>query len=83
MQFIVFVLLKVIDIYSFIILAYAFLSWVPDLYDTSIGRMITSLVDPILRPFRRLRLQFFGLDFTVWVVFLLLNVATRFLLQLL
>ena len=83
MQFIVFVLLKVIDIYSFIILAYAFLSWVPDLYDTSIGRIITSLVNPILRPFRRLRLQFFGLDFTVWVVFLLLNVATRFLLQLL
>lgn len=83
MQFIVFVLLKVIDIYSFIILAYAFLSWVPDLYDTSIGRMITSLVDPILRPFRRLRLQFFGLDFTVWVVFLLLNIATRLLLQLL
>lgn len=83
MDILIVVLLKVVDIYSFILLAYAFLSWFPGLVGTRIGRLVDWLAEPILAPFRRWNLIFMGMDFTVLVVTLLLNAATRILIYLL
>lgn len=83
MQLIILILLQAIRLYSYILLAYAVLSWVPGLYDTALGRLIVSFVRPVIAPFRRLNLQFFGLDWTVFLIFILLNIVTRFLLQIL
>lgn len=83
MNFIVYILLRVVDIYSFILIAYALLSWVPNLYHSGLGRLLSRLVQPILQPFRKLNLQFGGLDFTVWVAMLALNLFARFLIQVL
>lgn len=81
--FVIFILLRALKIYSYILIAYAFLSWFPNAYDSSIGRLITSLVRPVLAPFRRLNLQFFGLDFTIFLVYFLIQVLSKFLIQLL
>lgn len=77
------ILLKTIRVYSYILLAYALLSWFPGAYDSWIGRLVVQIVDPIIRPLRRFNLQFLGLDFTVIVAFFLLNMLSRFLILLL
>ncbi|TCD45992.1 YggT family protein [Streptococcus sp. X16XC17] len=82
MQFIIRILLQAIEIYSYILLAYVFMSWVPSLYETSLGRLIIWLVRPILKPFQRFHLQFMGLDWTVFLVMILLNLFARFLVRL-
>ncbi|HEL2383169.1 TPA: YggT family protein [Streptococcus suis] len=83
MQFFIVILLKIVEIYSYLLLAFALLSWFPMLYSSTIGRIIKWLVEPLVRPFRRLNLQFFGLDFTVMVAMFALNFGTRILVQIL
>lgn len=83
MQLLIFLILKTVEIYSYLLLAYALLSWFPNLYATYLGRLIQWLVTPVLKPFRRLNLQFMGLDWTVMAAMIALNIGTRLLLQLL
>ncbi|AGA58414.1 MAG: YggT family protein [Thermobacillus sp.] len=41
-------------IYTFVIIAYVLLSWIPNARDSFIGEMLGKLVEPYLAPFRRL-----------------------------
>ena len=70
-------------IYSWILVTFALLSWLPNAYDTALGRLLTSLVKPILQPLRRLPLSIGGLDFTVWVAVLLVHLLGNYLIRLL
>ncbi|HEM6309110.1 TPA: YggT family protein [Streptococcus suis] len=83
MQLLIVIILKIVEIYSYLLLAYALLSWFPMLYTSNLGRLIRWLVDPVIKPFRQFRLQFWGLDWTVMVAMIALNIGTRLLLQLL
>lgn len=83
MTFVIFILLRALKIYSYVLLAYALLSWFPGAYESSIGRFITSLVRPVVEPFRRLRLQFFGLDLTIFLVYFLIQLLSKILISLL
>jgi YggT family protein len=83
MQMIIIILLRAIEIYSYVLLAYVVLTWIPSLYDTALGKLIISLVRPVITPFRKLNLQFFGLDWTVFVIWIILNVISRVLVRLL
>lgn len=83
MQMIIIILLRAIEIYSYVLLAYVVLTWIPSLYDTALGKLIISLVRPVITPFRKLNLQFFGLDWTVFVIWIILNVISRILVRLL
>ncbi|HEL1613085.1 YggT family protein [Streptococcus suis] len=83
MQILILILLKFVEIYSYLLFAYALLSWFPALFTSPLGRFLESLVSPLLKPFRRLNLQFMGLDLTVLVAMLVLNMGTRLLVQLL
>ncbi|MBN1140250.1 MAG: YggT family protein [Deltaproteobacteria bacterium] len=67
-----------IQIYIFIIVARALLSWVnPDPYNP-IVRFLYSVTDPVLYRLQRLvPLQFGGIDFTPWVLILALTVIQR------
>jgi YggT family protein len=80
---IIIILLRAIEIYSYVLLAYVVLTWIPSLYDTALGKLIISLVRPVITPFRKLNLQFFGLDWTVFVIWIILNVISRILVRLL
>ena len=73
MIFLIRVIQNAVNIYSFILLAFALLSWFPNAYDSSLGRLIISLVRPVIEPLRKLNLQFGGLDFTVWVALVLIQ----------
>lgn len=71
---------NLIDLYSLTVFIYALLSWFPGAYQTALGRLFGSLVEPFLRLFRKLPLQFGGLDFTVLVaLFALRLLDTLFL----
>lgn len=83
MQIIIFILLRAIELYSYVLLAYVLLSWIPSLYDTALGKLIVSLVRPVIAPFRKLNLQFFGLDWTVVVIWFILNVISNILYRML
>ena len=73
MIFLIRLIQNAVNIYSFILLAFALLSWLPNAYDSYLGRLIISLVRPVIEPLRKLNLQFGGLDFTVWVALVLIQ----------
>ena len=68
-------------IYSWILVAFALLSWFPNAYETALGRFLTSLVKPILQPLRRLPLRIGGVDFSVWVAVLLVHLLGNYLIR--
>lgn len=81
MAFVISILLKALEIYSFILLVYAFLSWVPGAAESPLGQFIAQLVEPLLKPFRKWNLEFLGLDWTVFVAMILLNLVARMLIR--
>ncbi|HFI0355446.1 TPA: YggT family protein [Streptococcus suis] len=83
MQFLIMIILKVVDIYSYILVGYALLSWVPPLYNGPLGHLLGWLVAPIVKPFRRLNLQFLGVDWTLFLVMILLHAGASVLIRLL
>ncbi|ASB96244.1 YggT family protein [Streptococcus equi] len=83
MIFILLILLKLIKVYSYLLLVYALLSWFPGAYDSWLGRLVSDIVEPILKPFRSLNLQFAGLDFTIYLVMIGLNVLSEILIRVL
>lgn len=73
---------NIIQIYSIILVIYALLSWFPGAPESALGQMVHRLVEPFLSLFKKLPLQFEGLDFTVLVAILLLNFLERLVAQL-
>ena len=59
------------------------MSWFPNAYKSSLGRLIISLVKPILTPLKRLPLQFAGLDLSVWIAVLLVRFLGEQLIRIL
>ena len=79
MTFLFNILFNAIHLYSILLMVYALMSWFPGAYQSSLGRWMTYLVTPILKPLRRLPLQFGGFDWSVLVAMFLLNGLTRLL----
>ncbi|WP_288600126.1 YggT family protein [uncultured Streptococcus sp.] len=73
---------NIIQIYSIILVIYALFSWFPGAPESALGQMVHRLVEPFLSLFKKLPLQFAGLDFTVLVAILLLNFLERLVAQL-
>lgn len=70
---------RVVNVVEILLVVYALLSWFPGAYDTSLGKIIRQIVNPILAPFRRLNLVFAGIDFSIIVIVLLLNFSLTIL----
>ena len=77
LYFVIRAISNLFDLYSISLIVYALLSWFPGAYQTKFGEFLTRIVEPYLKLFRRLPLQFAGLDFTVWVAILALNLLNR------
>ncbi|MEQ9764403.1 YggT family protein [Streptococcus jiangjianxini] len=71
------ILVRLVRVYSTLLVIYALLSWFPGAYQTKLGQILVAIVEPTLAPFRRLRLQFGGIDFTIVAVFLVLQLLLR------
>ena len=50
-------LLRLLDFYSIILIIYALMSWIPNLYETWFGRLIVKVSRPYLSLFENLPLQ--------------------------
>ena len=70
---------RVVNVIEILLVVYALLSWFPGAYDTSLGRIIRQIVQPILAPFCRLNLAFAGIDFSIIAIILLLNFSLSIL----
>ncbi|MDG4989207.1 YggT family protein [Lactococcus lactis] len=72
-------LLRLLDVYSIILVIYAIMSWIPTLYGTWFGRIIVKVSRPYLSLFENLPLQFWGLDFSIVIAFIVLKFIQRFI----
>jgi len=72
-------LLRLLDVYSIILVIYALMSWIPTLYGTWFGRIIVKFSRPYLSLFENLPLQFWGLDFSIVIAFIVLKFIQRFI----
>lgn len=77
----IYVLQYAVRIYSILLAAYALISWFPGGYQSSIGRFLGKVCEPYLSLFDRLKLNFGGLDFTIIVAILILNLASQGLIM--
>lgn len=73
-------IIKLINIYSYILVIYAISSWIPAIRDGKFGYVLHKICDPYLDLFRGLPLQIGGLDFTVIVALFALQLIQRFLI---
>jgi YggT family protein len=76
-------IIRIIDLYSWLLVISALLSWVPEARNTKVYDFITKLTDPFLNLFRRLPLQIAGLDLSVVVAIIVLNVIRDVLVRIL
>jgi len=83
-----FLLIQIINItfrlYSYLILARIFLSWIPVDHNSPIVQFIYKITEPVLAPFRIiLPLGNTGLDLSPIIVFFLLNLLQRSIMNIL
>ncbi|MGT2667394.1 YggT family protein [Streptococcus rifensis] len=72
-QYIAIVFTRVIEVYSFILVVYALMSWFPGAHQSRLGQIITRIAEPYISIFRRFNLTFGTLDFSVAVAILSLQ----------
>ncbi len=72
-QYIGIVFARVIDVYSFILVVYALMSWFPGANHTKLGQLVAKLAEPYISIFRRFNLTFGMMDFSVLVAILSLQ----------
>lgn len=79
MTFLLIVTLRLLQVYSNILLVFALMSWFPRAYETKIGQIIIWLVRPIIKPFRNFRLTFAGMDFTIIGIIIVIDILSHFI----
>ncbi|XYY60443.1 YggT family protein [Bacillus velezensis] len=70
------VLSYLIYIYSFALIIYIFMSWVPSTRETAVGRFLAPICEPYLEPFRRIIPPIAMLDISPIVAIIVLRFAT-------
>ncbi|MEG0255796.1 MAG: YggT family protein [Vagococcus sp.] len=69
--------LRGVQLYSFVLVAYALMSWFPGAYDTKVGQFIIKISRPYLSLFDRFNLSIGPIDFTIIVALFVLNFASE------
>jgi YggT family protein len=64
-------------IYTILLVIYALLSWFPGGYQSAFGRFLAKICEPYLSLFERLPLSFAGIDFTIAVAIIVLQLASQ------
>ncbi|KAF1681062.1 MULTISPECIES: YggT family protein [Bacillus] len=70
------VLALLIKIYSFALIIYIFMSWVPSTRETAVGRFLASICEPYLEPFRKIIPPIAMLDISPIVAIIVLQFAS-------
>lgn len=69
--------LTLVNIYTFVLMAYALMSWFPGAYESKIGQFIIKISRPYLSLFDRFNLSFGPIDFTIIVAMFVLNIVSQ------
>ena len=72
-------LVRLLDIYSIVLLVSVVLSWTGLRHDHPLIRITRAITEPFLRPIRRILPVIGGIDFSPMVLFFLIGVLRRFL----
>lgn len=72
---------QLIMLYTWVLVAFALMSWMPSLYNTAVGRFIIKITRPYLSLFDKLPLRFWGLDFSVILAVIVLQVLREILFR--
>ncbi|HEL1618480.1 TPA: YggT family protein [Streptococcus suis] len=83
MYFLLLILIRACEMYSYLLIGYALLSWFPQLQRSNLARFVNWLVDPMINLVRGLPLQFAGIDWSVTLLFIILNIGKHLLVNLL
>jgi YggT family protein len=67
-------LVRIINLYSLVVLAAVVLSWIPVDRRNPVVLFVDALTEPALRPIRRVLPVVGGLDFSPWVLLIALQV---------
>ena len=65
----------ILYIYRWILIIYIFMSWVPNIRQSSVGHLFARLCDPYLEPFRRIIPPIGMIDISPWAAFIVLWLA--------
>lgn len=82
MGFLLDLILRLLELYSYLVIAYILMSWFPNARQSTIGQFIGSLVEPYLAPFRRMIPPIGMIDISPIVAIFALNLAQRGVLAL-
>ncbi|MBM7710586.1 YggT family protein [Enterococcus xiangfangensis] len=77
------VLNRLVYLYTILLVVYALMSWFPGAYQSRFGQLLGRICEPFLNLFRRLPLQFAGIDFSIMVAILALNIVMEVLQKIL
>ncbi len=77
MDFIFFTLIRLIEIYSWVLIIYIILSWFPNARSSSFGEALGRICEPYLEPFRRIIPPIGMIDISPLVAFFVLHLASR------
>ncbi len=69
------IIIKLISLYSWLVIAYILMSWFPNARQSSIGQFIGSIVEPYLGPFRKIIPPLGMIDISPIIAILALNFA--------
>lgn len=76
MGFLLVILLKMIEYYSYALIIYILMSWFPNARETAIGRFFATICEPYLEPFRRIIPPLGMIDISPIVAIFVLNFAS-------
>lgn len=68
---------KLVDIYTFVLVIYALMSWFPGAYDSKVGQFIVKISEPYLGIFDRLNLNIGPINFTVIAAIFFLQLSSQ------
>ncbi|MBD7942783.1 MULTISPECIES: YggT family protein [Psychrobacillus] len=82
MDLILVLLAQLVQIYSFALIIYIFMSWVPNVRESAIGQFLGKICEPYLEPFRKIIPPIGMIDISPIVAIFVLNIAMRGILSL-
>ena len=75
-------LAQLVQFYSFALIIYIFMSWVPNVRESAIGQFLGRICEPYLEPFRKIIPPIGMIDISPIVAIFVLNIAMRGILSL-
>ena len=82
MNLILFFLVQLVQLYSFALIIYIFMSWVPNVKESAVGQFLGRICEPYLEPFRKIIPPIVMIDISPIVAIFVLNIAMRGIISL-